>query len=847
MNDSASAEPNRGVIDRLFPDRALGIIGGVGFLIVLISYLRTVSPTVSFWDCGEFIACSHILGIPHPPGSPLYVLIGRIFSILPLAGDISLRVNLLSSFSNAAAAGIAYFVAARLITMWYSDRYPDPSLPLSKRVSIYAGAFSGSLFFAFATTNWANAVEAEVYGLSMFLMMVLLWLTLIWAHHRSEPGSDRYLIAISYIALLSVGVHLTVFLVMPPIFLLMVALSPRLRKDPRFYITGLVLVLVTVGVISFLWAAASWMVITGLFALAERGHKQWGLAFVLVTVAILGWSVHAYIPIRSQLDPAIDQNDPETWKAFTGYLERKQYGEKSMFTRAMTRRGEWANQFGQHQRMGFWGFFDREYGYNDVYFFPLFILGLAGLYQLIRRRRVFGLFLLVLLLVTSVGLVWYMNFADGTRYNPATEDAYLEVRDRDYFFTPAFILFGLTIGLGGAALIRWLAAGSGTWSLIGGAIIMLLPGRALLANYHTNDRSRNYIAYDYGYNILQSADSTAVLFTNGDNDTFPVWCLQEVYNVRKDVRIANLSLLNTHWYIRELRDRLHVPMNLTNDEIGRLVHYKTSEGEIVRIQDQMVDDILLANKWREPIDFAVTVSAASRRFQGRSLDDNLAMRGLVSRLVRKKAARQILLEDMEHLIEDVFQFRGLNDPSIYQDENSRRLVNNYLSTFLIVADTLRRAGQVGEAERYVKLGLSHLPNNDEGYIYLSEMYAEQGNREKLDSLLIAIDTLPIDRNRVRSNIAYGFRRMGDTTRALAIMQDVLRDDPGYEAAYKALMQFYYELGKYDTLETLMVGWVARHPEDERSKNLLEQVRGVRTRLEAEKALGDTTAAAPPDS
>ncbi|HUU44474.1 MAG TPA: DUF2723 domain-containing protein, partial [Acidobacteriota bacterium] len=185
---------------RVFPDPVLGVIGVIVFLFSLVVYLLTVQRTLPFWDCGEFIACSYILGVPHPPGTPLFMLIGRIFSILPLASDISFRVNLLSPISGALAATMAYFVLARLITLWSGDSYPNTSLGLSEKLAVYAGSFSGALLFAFGTTNWSNAVEAEVYGLAMFLMMALIWLTLVWAAHRHEPQSDRYLIAIALIA-----------------------------------------------------------------------------------------------------------------------------------------------------------------------------------------------------------------------------------------------------------------------------------------------------------------------------------------------------------------------------------------------------------------------------------------------------------------------------------------------------------------------------------------------------------------------------------------------------------------------------------------------------------------------
>ncbi|MBD3297379.1 MAG: DUF2723 domain-containing protein, partial [candidate division Zixibacteria bacterium] len=217
----AGSQPGvKGLWNRLFPDPILGGLGVGSFLLVLITYLTTISPTVSFWDCGEFIACSHILGIPHPPGTPTYILLGRIFAILPTAADPALRINLLSAIPSAFGAGFAFFVLARLITSWYGDRYPNPDLSLSQRLSIYAGSFCGSLMFAFSSTNWSNAVEAEVYGLAMLLMVLLIWLSLVWRQKRDEPMGDRLLALIAYLALLSVGVHMTVLLAVVPIFLM---------------------------------------------------------------------------------------------------------------------------------------------------------------------------------------------------------------------------------------------------------------------------------------------------------------------------------------------------------------------------------------------------------------------------------------------------------------------------------------------------------------------------------------------------------------------------------------------------------------------------------------------------
>ncbi|NIP43466.1 MAG: DUF2723 domain-containing protein, partial [candidate division Zixibacteria bacterium] len=143
----------------------LHIILAVAVLIVsLVTYLRTVQPTVPYWDCGEFIACAHILGIPHPPGTPLFMLIGRVFSMLIPFGEVAWRVNIISSISSAFAVMFGYLIVTWVIRKWY--RKVDT---IYKRATVYIGGVTGALFMAFSRTFWNNAVEAEVYGLSMLI------------------------------------------------------------------------------------------------------------------------------------------------------------------------------------------------------------------------------------------------------------------------------------------------------------------------------------------------------------------------------------------------------------------------------------------------------------------------------------------------------------------------------------------------------------------------------------------------------------------------------------------------------------------------------------------------------
>jgi len=878
------------------------------FLFSLIIYTLTNAVTVPFWDCGEFIACSYILGVPHPPGTPLYILIGRVFTMIPIFADISARVNWLSGLCSAGTAMVAYFILARLITAWHSDTYLPQRMSAFSRLSVYAGAVSGSLFLAFSDTNWGNSVEAEVYGASMFLMMALIWLALVWHERRDDRRSDKYLIAISYIALLSIGIHMTVFLAMPPIFLLIILSSPRLRRDWRFWVTGIILFLVMHNVDMFLWPVTIWLLVVTcghywpamqrgwivlpivfvaagvgwaavidqpwpMFLAAFAGsvvtllvfrvfprRRFWMLAHGIILAGLLGYTVQVYIPMRSAFDPAIDENDPETWQAFKGFLERKQYGRQSMFERALTRRGEWSNQFGQHRRMGFWGFFDRQYGYNDNSFFAFFALGLLGLLTMIRRRWKRGLVLLILLLISSVGLVWYMNFADGTQYDPVQQDAYLEVRDRDYFFTPAFILFGAAMGLGVAALISFMGTTVQETKTprplryfamaIGGALAFL-PLKTLAVNYYYNDKSEDYIPYDYAYNILQSADDNAILFTNGDNDTFPVWCLQEVYGIRRDVKVTNLSLINTHWYIKQLKHKLGVPISFTDEQIDRLAHVMTPEGEIYRLQDRMIDDIIYTNRWKLPVNFAITVPESNRRYGRKSIEDHLKMTGMAYRLVTDSGQGMVDPDLMHERFWNVFRFRSINSPSLHRTESARRLISNYASGFLFIADARRKAGDLAAAEEEVLKAIELMPGEWQPYVYLAQLSTDRQKPERLETLMEKAMASNADLNQIVPSVYFGYEKLGKRHEGQAMLRQVLSIDPQCQKAFRTLIRSYHGERNYDSLYQLLQQWVEDNPADTESARMFADLKKQLDLLEVDLApvdqSPDTAKVTVPDS
>ncbi|MCD6163528.1 MAG: DUF2723 domain-containing protein [candidate division Zixibacteria bacterium] len=810
---------------KLYKDKTFLTFGIVAGLVSLLVYLLTKAPTLSFWDCGEFIACAKILGVPHPPGTPLYTLIGRFFILLPLTFNDAAKINLISVLSSVAAIYIAYWLIIRLI-IGFEKEITD----FWQKIALAVGGFAGSLIMGFSSTFWDNAIEAEVYGLSMMLMLLLSYMLLMWGSRIGKPGAGKLLVAISYIAFLSIGIHLTVFLIMP-IFVLYMAIKDRsLMYDWRFWITWMFLLMITGYLDGFLYGLAGLVIVSAVFLITSK-QKPYMLkwVFAISVAAVLGYSTHLYIPIRANQKPAINENNPDNWQRFKSLLERKQYGQESMATRMFSRRGTWANQFGTHKHMGLWGYFRDQYSERWATFL-FFAIGLWGIYEAIRRDKLNGLWLLALFLVSTVGLVLYLNFSDGTR------GAILEVRNRDYFFTPGFMYFGVLIGVGLSGLLYDLA----NWTknhperhylLVGALVItMLFPLHTIKANYFEHDRSRKYIPWDYAYNILNSVDENGIVFTNGDNDTFPLWCLQQVDGVRTDVRIVNLSLLNTPWYIHQLKDEMGVPINLTYDQIENLRPVWDPDKEKVwKVQDEMIKHIITANKWKIPIFFAVTVSHGNKL----NLEKNMIMQGMAYKIVPDKGHNRVYPEKMWELYMEKFKFRGLNDTTIFKNENDNRLVANYVSGFLQLADTLKKVGEYDKAITVAEKSLEIFPNEWRHRAYLSGLYADVGKFDEIDKIIEGVS--PNEIAQIYNNAAQQVISKEQWEEGSMLLRKSLEYEPKSLTAFSNLMVAENTLGNYDNVDSLAQYWSEINKNDPKAlANLDNLVRALESRRQQQQ-------------
>ncbi len=813
----------------------------ITFLISFLTYLSTMAPTVSFWDAGEFIACSHILGIPHPPGTPFFVLLGRFFTLLPLGHETAWNVNFLSVISSAAAVGLLYLVIFEVAYKWVIGDRLDMFL---RKVVSAGGAAAGSLALAFSDTFWFNATEAEVYGVGMLFMILISWLTLKWIDFDGKPGRGRLLLLIIYLAFLGIGIHMQTLMILFPLLgipIIPVLFAPltvlfggeRLKRwqyvVPIVIVLPLILTMVIYSVTLFMTCMTVGLLLGTLAWLLtpkNRGNRylkhSLALFSLAIFIAIIGYSTHIYIPVRSMQDPAIDENNPEEWESFKGFLERKQYGEESMLKLMFTRKGSFQNQIGFHKNMGFLGFFCRQYtGDNlNLSLLPSF-LGILGIIALFAREPKRGWYFFSFFAIVSAGMLLYLNFSDGTR------GVKLEVRERDYFYTPAFFYFSFFVGIG----VSWLLAslGSGFKKMQRPAVVTISilfavsPAYAFNEHRFGHDRSNNYIAYDYAYNILVSCEEDGIIFTNGDNDTFPLWFLQEVEGFRKDVRVVNLSLLNTHWYIRQLKHREpKVRINIRDEDIGELpMGARTRDGDIVRLQDFMIAHISRFNS-DKPVYFAITVPRENRK----TFEKRLSSEGFVYKVLYEEVGEGLINgERSNENIYEKYVYRGLSDEAVFKNKNTKNLLNNYAAIFMQLAGWHRQNNDFESAIKTLKDGIEAAPPNHWQVYGLLAQYQYE-NKE----VEAAISTLKDCLARLNdSPDPYEFLvtlLLSDTrhSEAFDVLNEGLKKFPESPYFYQALFKLYVSGGKVDQAMNVLEAWRKALPNDKDAINLIQKLK-----------------------
>ena len=558
------------------------LAAGIASAIVLLLYVVTLAPSTAMWDTSEYIAAAYTLGLPHPPGNPFFVLIGRFFSLLPIAPSVAARVNVLAAVSSAVSAGMWFLITERVLVSWFPHRW--------QRI---VGGSLAALIGATAFTVWSQSVVNEkVYTVSLVGLALVAWLTVRWCDDPDGRKADGILVLVAYILGLGYANHMAGMLAAPA-----VATAVLIRRPKTLL--------------------------------------RWKLLLGCAGAALLGITPFATQPIRAAYFPAINEGEPTacrtelradctfsrgTWEAFKYNFNREQYGKPPVVER----------QAPIGAQIGMWWMYFKWQWLRDAHSqFPALQVTLATIFLILgllggwvhwqRDRRSFWFFGPLMFTMTLL-LIYYLNFKYGYSQAPELGDSVpREVRDRDYFYLWSFSGWSVWAALGLVYLWETLAALAGSENVKLGRETLQLPKKRswlvaspvlalafvpLFGNWAPATRAGDTTTRDFAADLLNSVEPYGVLVTVGDNDTFPLWYAQEVEGIRRDVVVANTSLLNTDWYTRQL---IRAPVREYDAARGPAIYrdgsWKKPSGPPVNMTMEEADAIPLALDVREPQQF----------------------------------------------------------------------------------------------------------------------------------------------------------------------------------------------------------------------------------------------------
>ena len=496
-------------------------------LAVFALYYITIAPSTAMWDTGEYMAAAKVLGLPHPPGNPFFMLIGHVFGELPLPGSYAQQINTMAALASAGSAGFWFLITERILSGW-----------LPKSWQRYVGAALATLIGATAFTVWNQSVVNEkVYTISLFFFTAVSWLMISWADDPDGPKAERRLILVAYLLGLGYANHPAGFLPAPAIGVVIL-----MRRWQTFL--------------------------------------NWKLIVKSVLVLCIGLTPFIYEPIRAAYFPPLNEGEPTaclekisvdctfselTKQRLMDNINREQYGKK------LERGAPYPAQVGMWWLYFKWQWLRDAYGEHaalqailSVLFLSLGLIG--GYVHWQNERRTFWYFG-PLMFTLTLALIYYMNFKYGWSQAPELGDSVpREVRDRDYFYIWSFSAWGVWAALGLVYLWQNIAqmldrnedappdkAGFATrrsWLLA--TPLLLIACAPIVGNWNAASHRGDSFAADWGKDMLNSVEPYGILITNGDNDTFPLWYAQEVEGVRQDVLVLVTSYLNTDWFVRQI-------------------------------------------------------------------------------------------------------------------------------------------------------------------------------------------------------------------------------------------------------------------------------------------------------
>ena len=688
------------------------LLGWLCFAIAATTYILTLEPSVSFWDCGEFISCAFRLQISHQPGYPLFAMIGKAFSLLSLGDNtkVAYFTNMASALASAATVMFLFWTITALAKKMLTKH--GETVNLSNQTLIMGAGLVGALAFAYTDTFWYSAVETIVFAQAALCVSVVFWAILKWEARADEPGADRYLILIAYVMGLSIGIHLLNLLTIPALTLVYYfRRSNRISTKGTMIavLTGIaILAFVQFGIIQYTVKIAAYFdlffvntlkfgfgsgsmvfllllvsaIIGGIVYSIRKNKPALNLVFTGLAFMYLGYGSFAMIPIRAHAGTNLNNSHPDNAFKLQSYLNREQYiapplvygpyfdshaieqkegvtlyrkgktqyevvgkkqtlvydrntilprifssdGQDPQFYKQWLQLGEGQSPtFGDNLKFMFnwqiyqmyfryflWNFVGR---YNDqdgqtsttdingnwtsgwfdggrhlpqfvtqsntytpLYALPL-IIGLFGMYYHFKRSKRDAMVIALLYFFTGIAIVLYVN-------QPTVQP-----RERDYSYVASFYAFAIWIGLGVVGLAKFMQQRvNGRYAALAATSLCLVAAPVLLAvqEWGSHNRSTKLTPHDMASNYLNSCAPNAILFTYGDNDTYSLWYAQEVENIRPDVRLVNLSLFGTDWYIRRMKKPMNqsAPLPITMDDD----QYKDGVRDYLTFQDAKIPD-----------------------------------------------------------------------------------------------------------------------------------------------------------------------------------------------------------------------------------------------------------------
>jgi hypothetical protein len=471
---------------------------GAVFLIALLLYSWTLAPTVTLTDSGELIVAAHGLGVAHPPGFPLWVILACLASLVPL-GNVAVRINFSSAlFAALASAMLTLVVAELMITTSYLRTCKKRGAQQKKNtdgsriglVLICAPALGSGLLMAFSRTLWTYATIAEVYTLNTLLVLIVLFLMLRWRRcivtnqrdtREAVTIRDALLYAAAAVFGLALGVHhVTVGLILPALGVLVY------RTEGLKFFTSRRLV----------YAA-------------------------LISIGALV-AVYAYLPFAASRSPVINWGNPRSLQEIWWHITGRQYRVFLSFSPSLI-----GTQFLEFCRMLL-----REFG---PAWLPLpLVIAFAGFVAAYKRDRTI-FWLLLLLVIADLGYALMYEIAE----------------DKDAYYLPTFISGAIAAGFG----IRWLIQTTTSKSVsltrsygVAAIAVLLISATALGANWPFNNRRHYFIAHDYVENLLSTIAANGLLLTQDWQVVSPMFYAQEVEGRRRDAKVVDVNLLRRSWY-----------------------------------------------------------------------------------------------------------------------------------------------------------------------------------------------------------------------------------------------------------------------------------------------------------